>query len=50
MQIAAAAMAAEMPVERLAEIEFAYPNFTRSPVRTSRSRCAALAAMRAWQA
>jgi dihydrolipoamide dehydrogenase len=28
VQIAAAAMAAEMPVERLAEIEFAYPTFT----------------------
>ena len=28
MQIAAAAMAAGMPVERLAEIEFAYPTFT----------------------
>jgi dihydrolipoamide dehydrogenase len=28
IQIAAAAMAAEMPVERLAEIEFAYPTFT----------------------
>ena len=28
VQIAAAAMAAEMPVERLAEVEFAYPTFT----------------------
>ena len=28
VQIAATAMAAEMPVERLAEIEFAYPTFT----------------------
>ncbi len=28
VQIAAAAMAAELPVERLAEIEFAYPTFT----------------------
>ena len=28
VQIAAAAMAADMPVERLAEIEFAYPTFT----------------------
>ena len=28
VQIAAAAMAAEMPIERLAEIEFAYPTFT----------------------
>ncbi len=28
VQIAAAAIAAEMPVERLAEIEFAYPTFT----------------------
>ncbi len=28
VQIAAAAMTAEMPVERLAEIEFAYPTFT----------------------
>jgi pyruvate/2-oxoglutarate dehydrogenase complex dihydrolipoamide dehydrogenase (E3) component len=28
VQIAASAMAAEMPVERLAEIEFAYPTFT----------------------
>ncbi|MGI8998260.1 MAG: dihydrolipoyl dehydrogenase family protein, partial [Candidatus Limnocylindria bacterium] len=30
VQIAAAAMAAGMPVERLAEIEFAYPTFTSS--------------------
>jgi pyruvate/2-oxoglutarate dehydrogenase complex dihydrolipoamide dehydrogenase (E3) component len=28
VQIAATAMAAEMPVERLAEVEFAYPTFT----------------------
>jgi pyruvate/2-oxoglutarate dehydrogenase complex dihydrolipoamide dehydrogenase (E3) component len=28
VQIAAAAMAAEMPVDRLAEVEFAYPTFT----------------------
>jgi Pyridine nucleotide-disulphide oxidoreductase, dimerisation domain len=28
VQIAAAAMAAEMPVKRLAEVEFAYPTFT----------------------
>ena len=28
VQIAATAMAAEMPVEQLAEIEFAYPTFT----------------------
>jgi pyruvate/2-oxoglutarate dehydrogenase complex dihydrolipoamide dehydrogenase (E3) component len=28
VQIAAAAMAAEMPVQRLAEVEFAYPTFT----------------------
>lgn len=28
VQIAAAAMAAEMPIERLAEVEFAYPTFT----------------------
>ncbi len=28
VQIAAAAMAAQMPVERLAEVEFAYPTFT----------------------
>jgi pyruvate/2-oxoglutarate dehydrogenase complex dihydrolipoamide dehydrogenase (E3) component len=28
VQIAAAAMAAEMPIERMAEVEFAYPTFT----------------------
>ena len=53
VQIAATAMAAEMPVERLAEIEFAYPTFTSIVALAARQVVHALrlgGAVEAWEA
>jgi pyruvate/2-oxoglutarate dehydrogenase complex dihydrolipoamide dehydrogenase (E3) component len=53
VQIAATAMAAEMPVERLAEVEFAYPTFTSIVALASRQVVHALrlgSQVEAWEA
>ena len=53
VQIAAAAMAAEMPVERLAEVEFAYPTFTSIAALAARQVVHALrlgGGVEAWEA